>query len=82
MIEKVGKPKAVAADAASKTPAITSYLFGKEITPVLHSTRSKGNFKRGFYTLKSCHQDSSSWSIFFYGLYNWNVGHSHLPFQF
>ncbi|WP_430176388.1 hypothetical protein [Peribacillus simplex] len=47
MIEKVGKPEAVAADAASKTPAITSYLFGKEITLVVHSTRTKGNFKRG-----------------------------------
>jgi hypothetical protein len=31
VIEKVGKPEAVAADAAYKTPAITSYLFNKEI---------------------------------------------------
>ncbi len=29
VIEKVGKPVAVAADAAYKTPAITSYLFNK-----------------------------------------------------
>ncbi|MGE6720993.1 transposase [Peribacillus frigoritolerans] len=35
VIEKVGKPEAVAADAAYKTPAITSYLFNKEITPSL-----------------------------------------------
>ncbi|WP_350494348.1 transposase [Peribacillus frigoritolerans] len=27
VIEKVGKPEAIAADAAYKTPAITSYLF-------------------------------------------------------
>ncbi|MED4691891.1 hypothetical protein P9593_24905, partial [Peribacillus frigoritolerans] len=30
VIEKVGKPEAVAADAAYKTPAITSYLFNKD----------------------------------------------------
>ncbi|MCM3170278.1 hypothetical protein M3617_26610 [Peribacillus frigoritolerans] len=35
VIEKVGKPEAVAADAAYKTPAITSYLFNKEITSSL-----------------------------------------------
>ena len=33
VIENVGKPEAVAADAAYKTPAITSYPFNKEIIP-------------------------------------------------
>ena len=35
VIEKIGKPEAVAADAAYKTPAITKYLFENEMTPVL-----------------------------------------------
>ncbi len=52
MIDKVGKPEAVAADAAYQTPAITSYLFNKEITPAFPNLLSfgqnfKGNFKRG-----------------------------------
>ncbi|MCP1494441.1 hypothetical protein J2Y73_004472 [Peribacillus frigoritolerans] len=38
VIEKVGKPEAVASDAAYKTPAITSYLFNKEIIPALPYT--------------------------------------------
>ncbi|MCK1981964.1 MULTISPECIES: IS1182 family transposase [Peribacillus] len=47
VIEKVGKPEAVAADAAYKTPAITSYLFNKEITPALPYTRPRT--KEGFF---------------------------------
>ena len=35
VIEKVGKPEAVAADAAYKTPAITRYLIENEMTPAL-----------------------------------------------
>ncbi|MDP1422193.1 transposase, partial [Peribacillus simplex] len=41
VIKKVGKPEAVAADAAYKTPAITSYLFNKEIIPALPYTRPR-----------------------------------------
>jgi hypothetical protein len=41
VIEKVGKPEAVAADAAYQTPTITSYLFNKEITPALPYTRPR-----------------------------------------
>ena len=51
VIEKVGKPEAVAADAAYKTPAITSYLFNKEIIPALPYTRPRT--KEGFF----CKQD-------------------------
>jgi hypothetical protein len=47
VIEKVGKPVAVAADAAYKTPAITSYLFNKEIIPALPYTRPRT--KEGFF---------------------------------
>jgi hypothetical protein len=47
VIEKVGKPEAVAADAAYKTPAITSYLFNKEIIPALPYTRPRT--KEGFF---------------------------------
>jgi hypothetical protein len=47
VIEKVGKPEAVAADAAYQTPTITSYLFNKEITPALPYTRTRT--KEGFY---------------------------------
>lgn len=47
VIEKIGKPTAVAADAAYKTPAITSYLFGHEITPALPYTRPRT--KEGFF---------------------------------
>ncbi|MFB5937270.1 hypothetical protein ACE8FZ_29290, partial [Peribacillus frigoritolerans] len=46
VIEKVGKPEAVAADAAYKTPAITSYLFNKEIIPAFPYTRPRT--KEGF----------------------------------
>ncbi|MGG4268491.1 hypothetical protein ABEW06_25575 [Peribacillus simplex] len=41
------KSEAVAADAAYKTPAITNYLFGKEITPALPYTRPRT--KEGFF---------------------------------
>ncbi|MDF9759910.1 hypothetical protein OKW24_001683 [Peribacillus simplex] len=47
VIEKVGKPEAAAADAASKTPAITSYLFGHKITPALPYSRPRT--KEGFF---------------------------------
>ncbi len=47
VIEKGGKPEAVAADAAYNTPAITSYLFNKEITPALPYTRPRK--KEGFF---------------------------------
>ncbi|MDM5295116.1 IS1182 family transposase [Peribacillus simplex] len=47
VIEKIGKPEAVAADAAYKTPAITSYLFNKEIIPALPYTRPRT--KEGFF---------------------------------
>ncbi|MDQ7864925.1 transposase [Peribacillus frigoritolerans] len=45
VIEKVGKPET--ADAAYKTPAITSYLFNKEIIPALPYTRPRT--KEGFF---------------------------------
>ena len=47
VIEKVGRPEAVAADAAYKTPAITKYLFEKEIIPALPYTRPRT--KEGFF---------------------------------
>ncbi|MDQ0228886.1 IS1182 family transposase [Metabacillus malikii] len=47
VIEKVGKPRAVAADAAYKTPAITKYLLEHEITPALPYTRPRT--KEGFF---------------------------------
>ncbi|WP_342025664.1 IS1182 family transposase [Cytobacillus pseudoceanisediminis] len=47
VIEKVSKPKAVAADAAYKTPAITSYLLKHDITPALPYTRPRT--KEGFF---------------------------------
>ncbi|CAH0139268.1 hypothetical protein SRABI96_00437 [Peribacillus sp. Bi96] len=47
VIEKVGKPEAVAADAAYKTPAITNYLLSKEITPALPYTHPRT--KEGFF---------------------------------
>lgn len=47
IIEKVSKPKAVAADAAYKTPAITSYLLKNDITPALPYTRPRT--KEGFF---------------------------------
>ena len=47
VIERVGKPEAVAADAAYKTPAITSYLFENEMTPALPYTRPRT--KEGFF---------------------------------
>ncbi|MFD5851610.1 IS1182 family transposase, partial [Cytobacillus pseudoceanisediminis] len=47
VIEKVSKPKAVAADAAYKTPAITSYLLKNDITPALPYTRPRT--KEGFF---------------------------------
>lgn len=43
MIEHVGIPEAVAADAAYKTPAITNYLIENEITPALPYTRPRTN---------------------------------------
>ncbi|MDQ0272958.1 transposase [Cytobacillus purgationiresistens] len=39
VIEKVGKPEVLAADAAYKTPSITKYLFENEITSALPYTR-------------------------------------------
>lgn len=47
VIEKVGKPLAVAADAAYKTPAISKYLLENEITPALPYTRPRT--KDGFF---------------------------------
>lgn len=47
VIEKVSKPEAVAADAAYKTPAITSYLLKNDITPALPYTRPRT--KEGFF---------------------------------
>ncbi|SGI86433.1 Transposase domain (DUF772) [Mycobacterium tuberculosis] len=47
VIEKVSKPVAVAADAAYKTPAITSYLLKNDITPALPYTRPRT--KEGFF---------------------------------
>ena len=47
VIEKVSKPKAVAADAAYKTPAITSYLLKNDITPALPYTRPRT--KEGYF---------------------------------
>jgi hypothetical protein len=47
VINKVGKPKSVAADAAYKTPAITSCLIENEITPALPYTRP--GTKEGFF---------------------------------
>lgn len=47
VIERVGKPKAVAADAAYKTPAITRYLLEQEMTPALPYTRPRT--KEGFF---------------------------------
>lgn len=47
VIERVRKPKAVAADAAYKTPAITRYLFENGMTPALPYTRPKT--KDGFF---------------------------------
>jgi transposase len=47
VIERVGKPEAVAADAAYKTPAITRYLLKQEITPALPYTRPRT--KEGFF---------------------------------
>ncbi|MBY6054799.1 IS1182 family transposase [Cytobacillus firmus] len=47
VIEKVSKPKAVAADAAYKTPAITNYLLKNDITPALPYTRPRT--KEGFF---------------------------------
>ena len=43
-IEKVGELEAVAANVAYKTPAITSYLFGKEITALPFKPRTKEGF--------------------------------------
>lgn len=45
--EHVGKPKAVAADAAYKTPAITKYLLDRKMLPVLPYTRPRT--KTGFF---------------------------------
>lgn len=47
VIEKVGKPQAVAADAAYKTPAITKYIIENEMTPALPYTRQRT--KEGFF---------------------------------
>ncbi len=44
MSEHVGKPEAVAADAAYKTPAITNYLITNEITPALPYTRQSKDY--------------------------------------
>lgn len=50
VIEKIGKPKAVAADAAYKTPAITKYIIDNEMTPALPYTRPRIN-SFGFYKI-------------------------------
>ncbi|WP_382523999.1 IS1182 family transposase, partial [Streptomyces sp. NPDC056637] len=47
VIERVGKPEAVAADAAYKTPAITRYLLEQGMTPALPYTRPRT--KKGFF---------------------------------
>jgi transposase len=47
VVEKIGKPEAVAADAAYKTPAITKYLFENGMTPALPYTRTRT--KEGFF---------------------------------
>ncbi len=47
VIEKVSKPEAVAADAAYRTPAITSYLLKNDITPALPYTRPRT--KEGYF---------------------------------
>ena len=47
MIKKIGKPEVVAADAAYKTPAITSYLIENKMTPALPYTRPRT--KEGFF---------------------------------
>ncbi|MED3786835.1 transposase [Peribacillus frigoritolerans] len=63
VIEKVGKPEAVAADAAYKTPAITSYLFNKEIIPALPYTRPRtkeGFFRKQYYVYDE-HFDCYLW---------------------
>lgn len=41
VIDKHAKPKAVAADAGYKTPAIAQYLFSNDMTPALPYTRPK-----------------------------------------
>ncbi|MEH7334508.1 IS1182 family transposase [Neobacillus drentensis] len=41
VIEKQGKPDAVAADAGYKTPAIAQFIFENEITPALPYTRPR-----------------------------------------
>jgi len=47
VMEKVGKPNAVAADAAYKTPAITKFLMENKMTPALPYTRPRT--KDGFF---------------------------------
>ncbi len=47
VIEKVGKPTAVAADAGYKTPAIAKFLIDNEMTPALPYTRPRT--KEGFF---------------------------------
>ncbi|KIL74468.1 Mobile element protein [Bacillus badius] len=47
VIKKIGKPQAVAADGAYKTPAITSYLIENDRTPALPYTRPRT--KEGFF---------------------------------
>jgi transposase len=47
VIAHVGKPVAVVADAAYKTPAITNYLLENQMLPVLPYTRPKT--KKGFF---------------------------------
>ncbi|MDR7076120.1 cytochrome c [Neobacillus niacini] len=41
VIEKHGKPEAVAADAGYKTPAIAQFVFENDITPALPYTRPR-----------------------------------------
>jgi transposase len=56
--EKVAKPKAVAADAAYKTPAVANYLFSNDILPVLPYTRPKtkdGFLKKSDYVYDEYH---------------------------
>ncbi len=58
VMEEVGKPEAVAADAAYKTPVITNYLIENDITPVLPYTRPRtkeGYFRKHDYVYDEYH---------------------------
>lgn len=58
LIQYVGKPSAVAADAAYKTPAIARYLVGNDMMPALPYTRprtKKGFFRKSDYSYDEIH---------------------------